>query len=53
MTCCVLLFEFDRFLSSFNRPNLKYSVLNKKNKAGMVAELTEVISQRFNKKSKF
>lgn len=48
-----LFFENNRFLSSFNRPNLKYSVLPKKNKAGMLAELTEVISQRFNKKSKF
>lgn len=40
-----------RFLSSFNRPNLKYSVLPKKMKAGMLTELTQVISERFKRKS--
>ena len=40
-----------RFLSSFNRPNLKYCVLPKKMKAGMITEITEVISKRFDRKS--
>ncbi|XP_057371792.1 recQ-like DNA helicase Blm [Daphnia carinata] len=39
------------FLSSFNRPNLKYRVLPKKMKAGMITEIAELITQRFNRKS--
>ncbi|XP_032798955.2 Bloom syndrome protein homolog isoform X2 [Daphnia magna] len=39
------------FLSSFNRPNLKYSVLPKKMKTGMITEIAELITQRFNRKS--
>ena len=46
-------FENNRFVSSFNRPNLKYSVLPKKSRAGMLVELPKVISTQFNKKSKF
>ncbi|KAI9557156.1 D helicase bloom' [Daphnia sinensis] len=39
------------FLSSFNRPNLKYCVLPKKMKTGMITEIADLITQRFNRKS--